>query len=587
MNKTDINMHFKLPIFYNSKKKEINQSTVTDLELIKNIDETQESIYKHIFNPTHLLGTYVLDLFAKYYTTDVSFLKDTQQMLKTYKPLNYTKPFDIHEFNNILQAWNEIKGETGFCEKYLYIDWEAGKFLNTNSHFLQAMSIYNIASPILSLFLPIFILIVPFFMIKLKGVTITMNEYIDILKIIVSNHAIGKIFTSFHEVDSSQKIYLLASAAFYVFSIYQNILICIRFYSNAKKIHDYLFTFREYINYTILSMDAYLEITKPLSSYNEFNNIMINHKDVLLEFKQKLDIITPFKLSFNKIIEIGHILQCFYELYDNKKYNTSFLYSFGYHGYINNIEGLVFNIHKKRINKAKILKKQKKQKIREKQKSNTDANIKNIFIDEYYPSLINADHVKNTCSLETNIIITGPNASGKTTLLKTTIINVILSQQFGYGCYQNAEIIPYDFIHCYLNIPDTSGRDSLFQAEARRCKEIIDCITINNNKTHFCVFDELYSGTNPEEAIISGFAFLEYLTQRNNVTCILTTHYIEICNKLCNNTRIRNYNMKTIQNNNTFEYTYIFQEGISEIKGGLKVLSDLNYPMEIINQTKL
>ena len=38
----------------------------------------------------------------------------------------------------------------------------------------------------------------------------------------------------------------------------------------------------------------------------------------------------------------------------------------------------------------------------------------------------------------------------------------------------------YDKIHCYLNIPDTSNRDSLFQAEARRCKEIIDALSASD-----------------------------------------------------------------------------------------------------------
>jgi DNA mismatch repair ATPase MutS len=183
------------------------------------------------------------------------------------------------------------------------------------------------------------------------------------------------------------------------------------------------------------------------------------------------------------------------------------------------------------------------------------------------------------------MIITGPNASGKTTTLKTALINIILSQQIGYGCFESLMFCPYDNIHCYLNIPDTSGRDSLFQAEARRCKEIIDSINDNNNQTHFCVFDELYSGTNPEEAVVSAFAFMDYLIKNNNVTCILTTHYMKLCKKLDNYNNIKNYSMKTIRSHDNFEYTYLLQQGISKIKGGIKVLKDMNYPQEILNNT--
>ena len=191
---------FKLPIFYNKNKKELHENIAKDLELTRSTDDKEKSIYSHVFQPSHCFGEIMLDSFGKYYTTDTSFLKDSQTMLQKYSSSQESdiNPFDSYEFQRVFTAWKEIKGETGFCEKYLYIDWEFGKFLNTNPQFLQAMSVYNIISPILSLFLPIFILIVPFFIIKLKGLHLSMNEYIDVLKIIVSNHAIGKIFTSFH-----------------------------------------------------------------------------------------------------------------------------------------------------------------------------------------------------------------------------------------------------------------------------------------------------------------------------------------------------------------------------------------------------
>ena len=122
----------------------------------------------------------------------------------------------------------------------------------------------------------------------------------------------------------------------------------------------------------------------------------------------------------------------------------------------------------------------------------------------------------------------------KTTLLKTTTLNIIFSQQIGCGFYKSGSIHPYTHIHSYLNIPDTSERDSLFQAESRRCKEIIDIIYNSDSKTsrHYGIFDELYSGTNPEEATKTGYAFLKYLTTYKNVDFILTTHYNKICSKL-------------------------------------------------------
>jgi DNA mismatch repair ATPase MutS len=198
-----------------------------------------------------------------------------------------------------------------------------------------------------------------------------------------------------------------------------------------------------------------------------------------------------------------------------------------------------------------------------------------------------AKMVANDITLDKQLIITGPNAAGKTTVIKSTLFNLIISQQIGYGFYENAEINPYDYLHCYLNIPDTSGRDSLFQAESRRCMEILRCIMDNPAKRHFCIFDELYSGTNPYEAVAAAYGYIDYISKNPKVDLILTTHYIELCQLLekQNNGVIRNLHMSV--SSQTGEYLYKIADGISTIKGGLKVLRDLDYPTEIVECARL
>jgi DNA mismatch repair ATPase MutS len=242
------------------------------------------------------------------------------------------------------------------------------------------------------------------------------------------------------------------------------------------------------------------------------------------------------------------------------------MYSFGFNGYVDCVEGLVFNIKNGHINFCEFI----------------DNSKKMVFKNSYHASLKNDKHVKNTIKFNKNMILSGPNASGKTTLLKNTLINIICSQQFGCGFYEDAKVHPFKYLHCYLNIPDTSGRDSLFQAEARRCKEILDTIDANKEDTHFCAFDEIYSGTNPEEAVATAASFLTYLNKNKNVSYILTTHFLKVCKKLKNNKNILNCNMHTIAYANDVKYTYSLKKGISKIKGGVNVLKQLNYPSEII-----
>jgi hypothetical protein len=598
----NINDVFKIPICYNKNVQKLNEHIVTDLELVNSIEQDEPSIYNNVFKPNNKPASKVIEQFANYYTTDTNYLKDTQQLIKSINSEELTNIHSKHSFsdfelNDVVSLWEEIKGETGFHEKYLYIDWAFAKQLNNNSSFLQLMSIYNIASPILSLCLPIFVLIIPFFIIKLKGIELNIKEYIEILKVLISNHSIFKVFTQFHQVDNSQKIYLVISAAFYLFSIYQNILICIRFYSNMQKIHNYLYKFRKYLSYTLDLMNYHSSKTTELTNYNQFNIVIDSKKNVLSKLYEELNKITPFTFSFSKIGEIGHIMCLFYQLYNNDNYNDALLYSFGFNGYFNMISQTGNNVEEKKLVKTQFIDNKKgegegevEKKEEEKEKGKREKRKGNpVFKKMYYPKFINDDDltiIKNDCNLNKNMIITGPNASGKTTTLKTALINVILSQQIGYGCFESLKLYPYDNIHCYLNIPDTSGRDSLFQAEARRCKDIIDCINEKNDSTHFCIFDELYSGTNPEEAVVSAFAFMDYIVKNDNVTCLLTTHYVKLCKKLSKNKLIKNYNMKTLKKNDNFEYTYLLEEGISKVKGGLKVLKDMNYPKEILDNTK-
>lgn len=570
----EINEYFKIPIFYNENKVELNKNIITDLELIGTVDPSNNSIYSFCFNvePDNNISKKVIDQCAKFYTTDTDFLKQTQQLLKEYKPLNKYKNV-APNYKNIVDIWDELKIDVGFKEKYYYIDWDILEFLNRSELFLQFMSIYNLFSPVLSLFIPIIILIVPFFIIKAKGLNITISEYIEVLKIVASQNAIGKLFTiNFSEIQAQERMYILISAAFYLFSIYQNVMMCVRFHKNMTTIHNYFDEINIYLERTIALMENYLVYSLGHNSYELFNNNLINKIEVLREIYSKLSNISKYSLfNISKLKEIGQILKYFYELHTSSEYESAIMYSLGFNGYIHCIEGLKENIIERKINYASFI---------------SDAK-KTIIKKNYYACLKDGTPIKNTIKLKKNMIITGPNASGKTTILKSTLINLIFTQQFGCGFYESADIAPIKYIHCYLNIPDTSGRDSLFQAEARRCKEILDLIKDNKDGNHFCAFDELYSGTNPEEAVISAYAFMKYLTKNENVSCLLTTHYMKLCKKLAKNKNIKNYNMKTIKKNDTFLYTYLLEEGISEVKGGLKVLQDMNYPKEILDNTRV
>jgi hypothetical protein len=564
-----INEYFHLPISFDKKSIELNPTIINDLELKETVDPSGTPLYNFAFQPNTIFGEKVTKELSKLYTTNKKYLKDTQQLLKKYKNSNNVTV----SYNEIIHIWDDIKNDKNFKEKYHFLDWDwsYGETLNNSQDFLQIMSIYNLASPFISFLMPVFILIIPFFIITIKGYDLSFSKYLNILKDYAKNNAVGQLFTHYHSVPNDKKIYLIVSTFLYLLSIYQNFMTCIRFHKNMIKIHNYFSTIISYIDHSKENINNFLIYSNSLKTYQEFNSNALKHLSVLLDLKNDINKITPYSISLQKVTQLGKIMKIFYSLYKNVDINNSFMWSFGMNGYIDCLQGLCSNIHNNKIKLCKIGDKKNKK--------------NNIFKNAYYPPLINENPIKNDIQLDKNLIITGPNASGKTTILKTSLINIIFSQQFGCGFYSNAYLVPYKYIHCYLNIPDTSGRDSLFQAEARRCKNIIDLIHDNNTETHFCVFDELYSGTNPEEAVNSAKGFMKYLIKFKGVHCMLTTHFYDICNDLEKNPKFENCHMVTEQdetNKDIFNYTYKLEKGISNVQGGMKVLRDMNYPKEII-----
>ena len=112
-----INQHFKLPIHYNASKMQLNQHIVEDLELVEAVDPSGSSMYSYAFKPTTAFGKKVLEQMPQTYTTDTHFLKETQQLLKSDPRLGE------YDFEEMMSIWDEIKCDTGFKERYHYVDW--------------------------------------------------------------------------------------------------------------------------------------------------------------------------------------------------------------------------------------------------------------------------------------------------------------------------------------------------------------------------------------------------------------------------------------------------------------------------------
>jgi hypothetical protein len=352
-----VNEHFKVPIYYNNDKIELKANVITDLELVNTHDASCNSIYTFCFNNENDISAKLNEQLVKYYTTDVLFLKDNQKLTKEYVPPETRYTGISANYKSIVDIWNELKLEAGFREKYYYIEWEAGEFLNRSEVFLQFISIYNLFSPVFSLFVPIIILILPFFVLKIKGLPLTINEYITVLKTVAETNAIGKLFTvNFSEITAQEQIYIFVSAAFYVFSIYQNVMVCVRFNNNMRIIHNHFRDLQLYLDNTLASMSNYLKYSSGLTTHEAFNNNLVNKMAILEKINKNIKSISEYSVyNISKFKEIGRIFKYFYELHTDKDYDDAIMYSLGFNGYIDCLNGLQTNIIERKMNYASFI----------------------------------------------------------------------------------------------------------------------------------------------------------------------------------------------------------------------------------------
>ena len=87
----------------------------------------------------------------------------------------------------------------------------------------------------------------PYFILKARGESITTIEYFNILRVLLSTNQIGKLFFDFNSGNVQDKIYMILSAAFYIFAIFQMeqfVLLINLVEAKSKSIPNNIFAFK-------------------------------------------------------------------------------------------------------------------------------------------------------------------------------------------------------------------------------------------------------------------------------------------------------------------------------------------------------
>jgi DNA mismatch repair ATPase MutS len=124
-----------------------------------------------------------------------------------------------------------------------------------------------------------------------------------------------------------------------------------------------------------------------------------------------------------------------------------------------------------------------------------------------------------------NILLTGPNRGGKSTLLKSLGAAVLMSQTIGVVFARRAVMPVFGAIITALQPADKLGARSLFEAEIEFAKGVKTVLA--GGPTTFLMMDEIFHGTNAHDGVEASQVFLDDLYESSaSLFSIVSTHYM-------------------------------------------------------------
>jgi DNA mismatch repair ATPase MutS len=169
------------------------------------------------------------------------------------------------------------------------------------------------------------------------------------------------------------------------------------------------------------------------------------------------------------------------------------------------------------------------------------------------------------------IFLTGANMAGKSTLIKSLGLSVYLAHM-GMGVpAEKMEMTLFDGILSNINVEDNIIKgESYFFNEVKRIRNTVT--RINDGKRWLVLIDELFKGTNIQDAMKCSLAVITGLINMKNGLFILSTHLYEIGEELKKYPSISFKYFETKLEENELSFSYQLKDGISQDRMGYLIL---------------
>ncbi len=193
----------------------------------------------------------------------------------------------------------------------------------------------------------------------------------------------------------------------------------------------------------------------------------------------------------------------------------------------------------------------------------------------YHPLLRNP--VKNDVDVKRSMLITGSNASGKSTFLKTIAVNAVLAQSIHTVC---ADSYQGDYFRIYTSLTlrdNIFEGDSYYMAEIKSIKRIMDASEMEGAPV-LAFVDEVLRGTNTIERISASSVILQRLSEKKGF-CFAATHDLELTDILKN--YYENVHFEEIIKDGDIVFPYRLQKGKATTRNAIALLKIMGYDSDV------
>ncbi|MBO4696856.1 MAG: hypothetical protein J5643_06205 [Lachnospiraceae bacterium] len=187
--------------------------------------------------------------------------------------------------------------------------------------------------------------------------------------------------------------------------------------------------------------------------------------------------------------------------------------------------------------------------------------------------------VANSIAADRPVLLTGSNASGKSTFLKTLAVNAILAQTIHTVLAAKYEADYFHILSSMALRDDIITKESYYIVEIRSLKRIMDAS--EGNGSVLCFVDEVLRGTNTAERIAASSRILRYLAERKALV-FAATHDLELTSLLAD--VYDNYHFSEQVKEDIVVFDYRLKPGKATSRNALKLLQMMEYPQQITDE---